>query len=187
MASNIASLVAAADRRDADSSEQLFAALYTELHRMAKRELARRGGAPLGVTTLLHEAYVQMAGRDTVAFADRARFMAYASRVMRGLIVDQARSGRAAKRGGQLEITSLNAELAAQVVDGKALSAISDVLDELAQEEPSLAEIVDMKFFCGFTLAEIAAMQGTAERTVQRKWEKARLYLHQRLQTTVPA
>jgi RNA polymerase sigma factor (TIGR02999 family) len=121
-----------------------------------------------------------------VAFADRARFMAYASRVMRGLIVDQARSGRAAKRGGQLEITSLNAELAAQVVDGKALSAISDVLDELAQEEPSLAEIVDMKFFCGFTLAEIAAMQGTAERTVQRKWEKARLYLHQRLQTTVP-
>lgn len=188
MTSSISTLIAAADRRDAGSGEQLFSVLYTELHRMAKRELARRGSAShLGVTTLLHEAYVHMAGRDAASFVDRPRFMAYASRVMRGLIIDEARSGRAAKRGGRFEITSLDTQIAERVVDDKELSAISDVLDELAKDEPAMAEVVDLKFFCGFTVAEIAAMQGTTERTVQRKWEKARIYLHSRLRSSALA
>lgn len=184
----IGALIAGADRDDAASNERLFSVLYAELHRLAKRELARRGAlSSLGVTTLLHEAYLRMADRDDADFCDRGRFMAYASRVMRGLIIEQARSGRTAKRGGHFEITSLDTRIAANVVDDKMLSAIGDALDELATGEPALAEVVDLKFFCGFTVAEIAAMQGVAERTVHRKWEKARIYLYRRLRSASEA
>jgi RNA polymerase sigma factor (TIGR02999 family) len=155
--------------------------LYAELHRLARRQLARVGhGATLSATTLLHEAYLQMAGRDH-AFPDEARFLGYAARVMRGLIVDYARSRGADKRGGQFQMMPLDEALAPHVPDARELSAIADALDALAAVEPALAEIVDLKFFCGFSLAEIAAMQQTSERTAQRKWEKARLYLHEAL------
>src|SRR5439155_21276970 len=81
---NIASLLSAAERGDGTANEALFAALYAELHRLAKRELARPGNqGTLGVTTLLHEAYLEMAGPDGPVFPDRARFMGYAARVMR--------------------------------------------------------------------------------------------------------
>jgi RNA polymerase sigma factor (TIGR02999 family) len=162
-----------------------FSALYEELHRMARRELARRGaGVTLGATTLLHEAYLDMSGREKAAFPDRARFMAYASRVMRGLIIDYARSRHAQKRGGLFEITSIGADLIAAVPDSKELTRISDALDELANVDAALAQVVDLKFFCGFTFAEIAAMRDVSERTVQRDWEKARIYLHRALQDT---
>ena len=182
MTTTISALVTSAERGDKGGAEALFAALYSELHRLAKRELARRGAGPsLGVTTLLHEAYLDMSARDAGSFPDRARFMGYASRVMRGLIIDHARSRRALKRGGEFEITSLGTEAAGQVVDAPELTRISDALDELAKVDPALAQIVDLKFFCGFPFAEIAAMRGVSERTVQRNWEKARIYLHQTL------
>ena len=158
----------------------MFDALYAELHRLARRQLARAGHVgTLSATTLLHEAYLQMAGRDG-AFPDEARFLGYAARVMRGLIVDYARTRSADKRGGQFQLTPLDEETA-RVPDARELSAIADALDGLAALEPALAEIVDLKFFCGFSLGEIAAMQQTSERTVQRRWEKARLYLHHAL------
>lgn len=154
--------------------------LYAELHRLARRQLARAGqGATLSATTLLHEAYLQMAGRDG-AFPDQARFLGYAARVMRGLIVDYARSRGADKRGGRFEMMPLDDE-AARPPDARELAAIADALEDLAAIEPELAEIVDLKFFCGFSLAEIGAMQQVSERTAQRKWEKARLYLHRAL------
>lgn len=171
------------EAQDADRSVGArFAALYSELHRIARRELARQGGHGfLGVTTLLHEAYLDMAGRPSPSFPDEARFMGYAARVMRGLIIDHARSGLAAKRGGRFEITSIATDAADATVDVRELMDISDALDALAAIDPSPAEIVDLKFFCGFSFAEIAAMQGTSERTVQRKWERARIFLHRRL------
>jgi RNA polymerase sigma factor (TIGR02999 family) len=158
----------------------LFAALYSELHRLARRELARRGfGVSLGVTTLLHEAYVDISERDRTAFHDRAHFMRYAARVMRGLIVDHVRSRRAIKRGGQFEFTSFDVEdVAERAVDSGELTRISEALDALERTDATLVEIVDLKFFCGFSFAEIAAMRGISERTVQRRWEMARLYLH---------
>jgi RNA polymerase sigma factor (TIGR02999 family) len=159
-------------------SETLFASLYADLHRLAKRELSRSDGvATLGVTTLLHEAYVEMSAREG-AFPDRARFMGYASRVMRGLIIDHARHRRAQKRGGQFEITSLDAASADAAVDPEELSRLGEALDALSKTDPALAELVDLKFFCGFSFAEIAAMQRVSERTVQRNWEKARIYLY---------
>jgi RNA polymerase sigma factor (TIGR02999 family) len=179
MSSMISSLVSVAESGDHTATNALFSTLYSELHRLAKRELARRW-APmsLSVTTLLHEAYLGMSDRNGLSFPDHARFMGYAARVMRGLIIDHARNRGATKRGGELEITSLGNDVVENSADAKELSLISDVLDQLAKVEPDLAELVDLKFFCGFSFAEIAAMQKLSERTVQRRWEKARIYLH---------
>jgi RNA polymerase sigma factor (TIGR02999 family) len=181
MKATISSLITAAENGDESAAEALFPALYTELHRVAKRELARQGApVSLGVTTLLHEAYLDIAARNGSGplFPDRARFMGYAARVMRGLIIDHARNRRAQKRGGQFEITSLATDVAENVADDRELTRISQALNELAKTDPGLAEIVDLKFFCGFSFAEIAGMRGVSERTVQRNWEKARIYLH---------
>ena len=168
----------AAESGDSSAADALFSALYSELRRLAKRELARQGvPMTLGATTLVHQAYIEIAAKDGVSFADRARFMGYAARVMRGLIIDYARRRSAQKRGGQFEITSAGTEVE-NIADGRELVRISEALDELAKAEPNLAEIVDLKFFCGFKFAEIAAMKGISERTAQRQWEKARIYLH---------
>jgi RNA polymerase sigma factor (TIGR02999 family) len=179
----LSSLIVAAETGDRSATEALFSALYSELHRMAKRELARRGSdVTLSVTTLLHEAYLDMASRESV-FPDQNRFMGYAARVMRGLIIDHARNRQAQKRGGLFEITSLSNSNIADVADEVELTRISDALDKLAKVDAELAELVDLKFFCGFSFAEVAAMRNLSERTVQRKWEKARIYLHRELRT----
>ena len=184
MDTTISGLIQAAEQGDGAATETLFSTLYSELHRLARRELARRGGAvSLSVTTLLHEAYLDMAGRSDAKFPNRACFMAYAARVMRGLIIDHARNRQAQKRGGQFEITSLGNESIENPADARELTQIGEALDRLAKTEADLAEVVDLKFFCGFSFAEIAAMRNLSERTVQRKWEKARIYLHQKLQT----
>ena len=175
----LSELVVSAERGDREAADALFAALYAELHRLATRELMRNGrGVTLSATTLLHEAFLDISQRDGTTFPDRSRFMGYAARVMRGLIVDYARSRQAVKRGGLIEITSIDNHAEGSVADAGHLTMVSDALDELMTVEPLLAEIVDLKFFCGFSFAEIAAMRNVSERTIQRNWEKARLYLH---------
>jgi RNA polymerase sigma factor (TIGR02999 family) len=185
--STLLALTEAAEHGDQAAADALFSALYSELHRVSKRELARQGGmVSLGATTLLHQAYIEIAGDERASFPDYGRFMAYASRVMRGLIIDHARSRSAQKRGGQFHITSTNSALEHPADDHK-LAHIGDALDELAKIEPSLTEIVDLKFFCGFTFAEIAVMKSISERTVQRQWEKARVYLHRKISQDLEA
>jgi RNA polymerase sigma factor (TIGR02999 family) len=170
---DITSLLASAEQGDRAAADAVFAALYEELHRMARRELALRGsGVTLGATTLLHDAYLDISGREGTAFPDRNRFMGF----------DYARRHQAQKRGGQFEITSLRTGMDA-VAYAAELTNISEALDELAGVDDRLAKIVDLKFFCGFSFAEIAGMLGLSERTVQRDWEKARIYLHQRLRS----
>src|SRR5688572_27600428 len=168
VASDLTILLASAERGDRAAADALFTALYTELHRMARRELARRGaGVTLGATTLLHDAYLNMSGREGAAFPDRNRFMGYAARVMRGIIIDYARSRQAQKRGGQFEITSLKTDIGySSGADPAELTRISDALDELAAVDERLARIVDLKIFCGFSFVEIAAMMDVSERTV---------------------
>jgi len=173
----------AAERGGKPAADALFSVLYAELRRIARKELARHGvPMSLSPTTLLHQAYLDIAGREATSFPDRNRFMGYAARVMRGLIIDHARSRCAQKRGGQFEITALGTE-AENVPDCRELSRISDALDELAKAEPSLAEVVDLKFFCGFSFAEIAAIKDVSERTIQRDWERARIYLHRSIRS----
>jgi RNA polymerase sigma factor (TIGR02999 family) len=173
-------MFAAAELGESPATGELFAALYRELHQLARRQLyAGGGGLTLGATTLLHEAYLNLSQHD-LAFPDRPRFFAYAARAMRGLIVDYARERRALKRGGAFHLTSASTEAqnVAQVDD---LGPLSDALDALAKVDTALAELVELKFFCGFDLAEIATMRGVSERTVQRHWDKARLFLRQSL------
>jgi RNA polymerase sigma factor (TIGR02999 family) len=164
------------------SHQQLFVSLYDELRRLAQRKL-RQGGAAhaMGATTLLHEVYLTVHARDGVVFPDRARFLAYASRAMRGLIIDFARSRQALKRGAGFEITSLPTEIPEQMADSTDLQRLSDAVERLALTDARLAEVVDLKYFGGFSFAEIAAMWEMSERTVQRDWEKARLFLHKYL------
>ncbi|MGD0543121.1 MAG: ECF-type sigma factor [Candidatus Acidiferrales bacterium] len=182
--STVTLLVGAADRGDRSAADVLFSTLYSELHRLAKRELARQSlPVTLSATTLLHQAYLGMAEREGPSFPDCARFMGYAARVMRGLIIDHARNRQAQKRGGQFEITSLGTDDPDGSADYQELKNISDTLEDLARVDPALAEIVDLKFFCGFSFTEIAAMRAVSERTVQRNWEKARIYLHRKLRS----
>lgn len=181
----IDALIQRADQADGAAVDELFALLYRELHRLAEHALRRDGGAlTLGPTTLLHEAYLNIAGREDVAFADRARFLAYASRAMRGLIIDYARKRRAHKRGRLLEITLVGDEEPSSEATRTAdeLAQLGDALGDLGDLEPALAEVVDLHFFCGFSFAEIATLRRVSERTVQRDWRKARLLLHRTLQ-----
>jgi len=185
--STISSLIGSAEKGDSAAADALFSTLYAELHRLAKRELARWGApASLSVTTLLHEAYLDISTREGKSFPDQGRFMGYAARVMRGLVIDHARSRNAIKRGGEFEITSLKTDMVENSADAKELSSISEALDQLAKVEPELAELVDLKFFCGFTFVEIAAMRKLSERPVQRSWEKARIYLHRSIRANLP-
>ena len=130
----------------------------------------------LSPTTLLHETYLSLSSGRPAAFPDRARFLAYASRAMRGLLVDYLRRGQAQKRGGLFEITSLPTELPEAAVLEE-VEGIGEALDRLGDLEPRLAQIVDLKFFCGFSFDEIAGLLGLSARTAQRDWDKARILL----------
>ncbi|MEO8063584.1 MAG: ECF-type sigma factor [Pseudomonadota bacterium] len=161
---------------------ELFASLYAELRNIAQRELKRGGGHAVSATTLLHEAYFKVQQRTDAAFPDQNRFLAYASRVMRNLVIDFARQRMAQKRGGAFEITTLPTEVPEQAVDAVELERLGGAIDTLAELDPKLAELVNLKFFCGLNFAEVAATRGVSERTVQRDWEKARVLLQRVLE-----
>lgn len=182
----ISTLINLAEQGDQVSAGKLFTLLYAELHRLAKSQLARRGDVSISATTLIHEAYLDMAEQEGQSFPDRGRFMAYAARVMRGLIIDHVRNRLAIKRGGKFELTSITTNVGDSVSEDQELTRISQALNELAEVDSSLSQIVDLKFFCGFSFSEIADMVGISERTVQRKWEKARIYLHRSLRADLP-
>ena len=170
--------------RSASQSAHLFATLYEELHRLAGAHLRRSGGdLTLSTTTVLHEAWLDISARRPLDFPDRAHFLAYAARAMRAIVIDHARQMRARKRGGGTTPITLRPALAADSDERNVeeLSQVSDALDELATLEPTLAELVDLHFFCGYTFAEIAQLRGLSERTIQRDWRKARLLLHDAL------
>ncbi|HXS21783.1 MAG TPA: ECF-type sigma factor [Steroidobacteraceae bacterium] len=174
---------AVADQRPATRDEgDLFAASYAELRRLAERELRRFPSTGVSPTTLVHEAYLNLAERDAVAFHERGKFLGYTARAMRGLLIDFARRQQALKRGAGFEITELNTKIGDESADAVELARLSDALDEIARLDPRLAEVVDFKYFCGFSFAEIARFRQVSERTVQRDWEKARLVLFRYLE-----
>ena len=179
MERTLTSLIASADGGDRSAADALFTTLYAELHRLAQRQLARSSSElTLGTTTLLHEAYLDMSSRESSAYLDRGRFMAYAAKVMRGLIIDYVRSRKAKKRGGEFALEPLGEDAPGTAPEAAELVRIGEALEALGAADPLLAQVVDLKFFCGFSFAEIAAMRGVSERTVQRDWKKARLFIH---------
>jgi RNA polymerase sigma factor (TIGR02999 family) len=181
---SIAQLIQSADAGNGAAADQLFAALYNELHGIAERELHHGGSElTLGTTTLLHEAYLNIARREGIQFASRPQFLAYAVRAMRGLMIDYARRRRAKKRGGEFHITSpgTDAPPADEAVTDE-LEQLGTALETLAGVDADLARLVDLHFFAGFSFAEVAELRGVSERTVQRDWRKARLLLHRTMQ-----
>jgi RNA polymerase sigma factor (TIGR02999 family) len=176
------SLAHPAEPDGTDARHRLFALLYDELRRIARRELQRAVGVTtLSPTTLLHEVYLNLHKREGVSFPDRAHFLAYACRAMRGLMIDYARSRQALKRGAAFEITSLKVEQHDQAVEPEELQRLGDAIDRLAAINPRLAQVVDLKYFSGFSFGDIAQMWGMSQRTIQRDWDKARLFLSRAL------
>jgi RNA polymerase sigma factor (TIGR02999 family) len=186
----ISRLIRSSEDGNAAARQELFSVLYRELHRIAQRELRRNRSLTLSPSTLLHEAYLSMSAGPTLEFPDRARFLAYACRAMRGLVIDYIRNRSAQKRGGEFEFTALPTMVPEGVNEDRELERLSEAVDALAGVDPRLARVVDLKFFCGYSFEEIAVLLGISVRTVKRDWDKARMFLQRELhlsETGLPA
>lgn len=153
---------------------------YPELKKIARARLHAAGPqAGLNTTALVHESYLRLAQRlGQLDFASPGHFYAYAAQVMRSVIVDELRERRAGRRGGGADHVTLDTAVSAQLSghDDEALR-VDAALTALAQVEPRLAQVVEMRYFGGMTDAEIAAALGVTDRTVRRDWDKARALL----------
>jgi RNA polymerase sigma factor (TIGR02999 family) len=158
------------------STNEWFQRLYHELRRRARGELFRHQAMTLGPTTLLHEAWLQLGQRD-LSFATQAELVGYAARTMRGIVIDHVRARMAGKRGGGHEALPYETLTDLRQMPDREVAALEDALEALAHADKPLCELVELKFFAGMTFAEIAALRSVSERTVQRDWEKARLFL----------
>src|SRR5271169_935285 len=164
---------------DTQARDALFAAAYSELHRLAHARL-RDGGrnTVLDTTCLVHESYLRFVRAGELRAEDRRAFFAYASQVMRSVIVNSMRDRLAAKRGGDLAELALAIELAANVTsDEQTVLKVHEALEVLEQADERLAQVAQMRYFGGYSGQEIAETLNVAERTVERDWEKARLIL----------
>jgi len=165
-----------------ESLDRLLPAVYAELRAIAHRNLAAHGHAgSLATTGLVHEAYLKLVDQSHVDWSDHAHFLALASVAMRHLLVDEARSRAALKRGGERTQVTLDDETIAVDTCAETLLAIEDALDRLAAAEPRLAKVVECRFFGGLSEKETAEALGITERTVARDWVKARVLLRRAL------
>lgn len=164
---------------------ELWDAAYDDLTQLARSRLRRRGPMTmLDTTALVNESYLRLAarGQSHVHVISRAQFLAYASRIMRSIIVDLARERAAEIRGGGIEKLTLNSRIVADPSGEVDPLRVHDALLSLESLDPRLAEIVQMRYFGGLTEAEIAEALGLGERTVRRNWEKARAILRTMLE-----
>jgi RNA polymerase sigma factor (TIGR02999 family) len=180
----ISRLIQSSDGGNAAARKELFSVLYDELHRIAQRELRRNASLTLSPTTLLHEAYLSMSAGASAEFPDRARFLAYACRAMRGLVIDYIRSRSAQKRGGEFEFTALPTVVPVGVNEDREFERLGEAVDALGALDPRLARVVDLKFFCGFSFEEVAGLLEISVRTAKRDWDKARMFLQRELRAS---
>ncbi len=164
---------------ESGAKDELFAAAYGELRKLARSRL--RDGSRntcLDTTALVHESYLRFINGGQLRSDDRRAFFAYASRVMRSVIIDAVRERQAQRRGGDLDRLTLNTQLVDSLPAGDdELLQVNEALEALAQAEPRLAKVVEMRYFGGYTETEIAGALDLTERTVRRDWDKARLLL----------
>ena len=178
-------LLRRASAGDREALDQIYTALYPELKRVAQARLRQQGRADsMGTTTLLHESFLRLVNAAELRLADRRHFFAYAARTMRNIIIDSAREHLAERRGGGALHETLGGDSALQVADtsqSEELIRVSAALVGLEAVDPELAELVDMRYFGGYTESEIGELQGITERTVRRRWDKARAWLYMAL------
>lgn len=176
---DLTELIAQVVAGDSNARERLFAAAYPELRKLARSRL-RDGGRDtyLDTTALVHEAYLRFRDGGRLRAEDRRAFFAYASRVMRSVIIDEVRERQALRRGGGLAEVTLDTQAAAGLPAGEEhLLNVHEALLTLEQTEPRLAQVVEMRYFGGYSESEIADALGLTDRTVRRDWDKARMLL----------
>lgn len=167
-------------RPDATPWPAAWQDVYPELKKIARARLHAAGPqVGLNTTALVHESYLRLAQRlGRVDFPSSGHFYAYAAHVMRSVIVDEVRERRAERRGGGADHVTLDTHVAGQVItDNDEALQVDAALTALAQVEPRLAQVVEMRYFGGLTDAEIATALGLTDRTVRRDWDKARALL----------
>lgn len=159
--------------------DALFGSLYPQLRRLAHARLGRSGDFTLlDTTALVHESYLRWSRSEGQQFADRGTFFAFAASVMRSVIVDELRRRQAERRGGDATKVPLDdVEVAAAARAEDQVLDVAEALKDLAAIDARLARVVEMRYFAGFTEAEIAQALGLTERTVRRDWDKARALL----------
>jgi RNA polymerase sigma factor (TIGR02999 family) len=164
---------------DRSARDALFAAVYPELRRLAHSRLYGGGrNTVLDTTALVHESYLRLVKTGELSFDDRRTFFAYASQVMRSVIVDSARARLSERRGGDVQKMALSTDLAQDLAPGEeAILQVHEALQELEQADARAAQMVEMRYFGGYSDSEIAETLGITERTVQRDWEKAKMLL----------
>jgi RNA polymerase sigma factor (TIGR02999 family) len=175
----ITTLLHAANAGDSRAADQVVSMLYGELHRLARSRLRRSGELTLlDTTALVHESYLRIQQAGKLDFADRRHFLAYAAKAMRTIAIDLARARQAERRGGEALHVTLDTELGDSIAAQEdEMLRVHEALDELMDVDERLAKVVEMRYFGGLTEVEIAECLGVTERTVQRDWQKARLFL----------
>jgi len=177
----VTALLAKVRGGDEGAKERLFELVYGELRKVAHRELARRRRGTLSTTGLVHEAFLKLDRLDAWSPRDRGHLLALASRAMRQILVDAARGRAAGKRGGaapHLRIDEIEIGTSDRRIE---VLAVHEALERLAVAEPELAQLVEWRFFGGFSVEEIAAATGVSDRTVKRDWRAARAFLFREL------
>jgi len=167
----------------ADDLNQWFAASYGELRQLAHARL-RGGGRDvvLDTTALVHESFLRLSQREGLAFPDRSRFLAYASKVMRSVIVDLVRQRGKERHGGDLaRITLTTGLIDVGVAAEEQILRVHEALQDLERVDPRMAKVVEMRFFGGLNDLEIGAALQVTDRTVRRDWQQAQLFLAEAL------
>lgn len=177
--SEITELIQRANAGDIQARDQLFAALYRDLRRLAHARLNRSETITLlDTTSLVHDAYLKLLNARELHFADRGKFLAYAAKAMRSIVVDEIRKRRADQRGGAAEHVELDTSVSdAAQKDDEQVMRVHEALEDLSSLDARLGSVVEMRFFAGLSEADIADALGVTERTVRRDWDKARTLL----------
>jgi RNA polymerase sigma factor (TIGR02999 family) len=176
---DVSLLLQAARGGDRGAADEAFGLVYADLRRLARRQVRQHEGGP-GATSLVHEVYLRLVRPDAMQLDSREHFFSLAARAMRQLVVDHARQRAAAKRGGGVAAQDLD-EIAERIGvpgDAERLLGLDQALTRLAALDRSLATLVEMRFFAGLELEEIAGITGRSERSLKRDWRKARAVLH---------
>ena len=178
MATDVTQLLQAAHGGDRQAADQVMALLYSDLRRISSARLAKSGEMSLNPTDLVHESWLRLSANDAQSFPDRQRFLAYASRVMRSVVIDHVRARQTERRGGHLAFVTLDTAVADLVPQHEdEILRVHEALEALEAHDERLARVVEMRYFGGLTEPEIAQALEVTERTVQRDWQKARLFL----------
>lgn len=173
----------AAHAGDREAADRAYAALYPELLKIARARLrVHQPNTLLDTEGLVHESFLRFVAADKLGIADRKHFFTYAAKTMRNIVIDFARRRQAERHGGAAERATLDSRLLGDGAQDTTVIDVDRALRELEALDPTLAEVVEMRYFGGYTDAEIAAAMGIAERTVRRQWDKARAFILAQLQ-----